>query len=133
MNITISEWDIRVIENVLKVRTRWPWIDVEVRKGDGLHLHTESCSAMLGLRSCNREMLVPHVHFTSGKSLVGKVSEVERGIADFRAVADVLHFLAHDTDRLKIWIEGTCPCDSCGSTGEVKGETCPVCEGKKVR
>lgn len=133
--MTQTEWNGTVLTMLVEVKQRWPWIKAEAGGSVGeIHLSTSACSGNLGIR-IGREKddmwMYAEPKFGSGTSLMGDLSDVERGLFEYRGILDALHFLTSESSGIRIHPDGKCPCDSCGATGKTRD--CSRCEGKGVR
>lgn len=127
--ITETEWTETVIVLVEKVKLRWPWFRVDTgQHANEICIQTETCTGNLDLR-INRDPMYMRTEakFGSGRGLLGRLSEVECGLSEYRAVLDALHFLASETAHTQIYADGKCPCNYCGATGDVRGTPCEHC------
>lgn len=135
-NITETEWKAKVVELVEDTLKRWPWMKVNTDREHGIQLETKVCSARVDLdikRSGGELWMETNARFDSGSALMGNLSDVERGLFDYRTVVKALHFLVNETCHLRVYPDGRCPCGHCGASGSIKGSPCKNCNGEGKR
>lgn len=134
MNITIPEWEAKLPTLLARVQKRFPAIEAAIEKNVEIHIAAPRCHGRLEATVVNGSMgphMIPKTRLASAVTLGETLSDAEAALFDARVVLDAIHYLFAETDNIRIWAEGACPCDSCGATGSTRSGKCGKCEKGK--
>lgn len=135
MNITLSEWEKRALDLKSEIEKRIPIVTVKrMHNNHDLTIITDDCSGTIGLEIDGGDnCLRVEAQIGSAKPPTGKLSQVEASLANYRGVLDALHYAIAQTDSMRIFPDGKCPCDWCSGKGISCGTKCKKCNGEGVR
>ena len=129
-HINFEEWNLELAKILRAVQKRVPMVEVSMsEKTYEIHIETDCCTGTCSLRIVSGgEYMESNVLVASGRALTGSMSEVECGLVEYRAVVDAMHFCKSKTANLKIYVEGSVPCDRCSGRGKTNGGKCKHCK-----
>jgi len=131
-NVTIPEWEERLPKLLAAVQKRFPAVEAAIENENEIHVKAPRCHGRLQITVVNGSMgphMLPQTRMASAVTLGNTTSDAEAALYDARVTLDAVHFLYAETDDIRIWAPGGCPCDSCGATGNTRSGKCERCGG----